>query len=82
MPYLRVALIILWNTSATLNHCDTLISCIGSIQDRYQAYFAHNLSQEISDRRVFPDDFALRRPLTARKFLGIFVEIIFHELSV
>ena len=38
-PYLRVALIILWNTGATSNDCDTWISFISSIRDPYQAYF-------------------------------------------
>ena len=54
----QIALIILWNTGATSNDCDTLISRISSIRDRYQAYFVHKLSQENSDRRLFPDDFA------------------------
>ena len=54
----QIALIILWNTGASSNDCDTLISRISSIRDRYQAYFVHKLSQENSDRRLFPDDFA------------------------
>ena len=54
----QIALIILWNTGATSNDCDTLISRISSIRDRYQAYFVHKLSQENSDRRLFQDDFA------------------------
>ena len=55
---MRVALIISLNTDETSNDCDTLISRISSIRDRYQAYFVHKLSQENSDRRLFPDDFA------------------------
>ena len=54
----QIALIILWNTGATSNDCDTLISRISSIRDRYQAYFVHKLSQENSDRRLFQDGFA------------------------
>ena len=54
----QIALIILWNTGATSNDCDTLISRISSIRDRYQAYFVHKLSQENSERRLYPDDFA------------------------
>ena len=40
------ALVILWNTGANSNDCDTLLSRISSIRDRYQAYFVHKLSQE------------------------------------
>ena len=48
----QIALIILWNTGATSNDCDTLISRISSIRDRYQAYFVHKVSQ------LFHNDFA------------------------
>ena len=125
-PYLRVALIIFWNTGVTLNDCDTLIRCISSIRDRLLSSLRsfHKLSLHLGVgrwsekgvvyyiksrdvggqkmpknanvicassltlftnclKKIQTEDcsltISLRRPLTARKLLGIFVEIIFHD---
>ena len=48
-----IVLGILWNTEASSNDCDTLLSRICSIRERYQAYFLHKLSIETND-----EDFA------------------------